>query len=79
MNEVVACWMIMYNMIVEDKPPNDCNEHLWDFQGEMVAPIHGTSSWQQYLHWNVEITDENMSIRLEKDMTEHQRALASYE
>jgi hypothetical protein len=49
------------------------------FSGELVAPIHGASSWQQYLHMNVEVTNENMSRCLHKDPIEHQWALASYE
>jgi hypothetical protein len=41
MHEVMICCMIMHNMIVEDERPDGLNEHIWDFQGEMVAPSHG--------------------------------------
>jgi hypothetical protein len=41
MHEVMICCVIMHNMIVEDERPDGLNEHIWDFQGEMVAPSHG--------------------------------------
>ena len=61
MREVMIYCVIMHNMIVENERPDGCNEHQWDFQGELVAPIPGASSWQQYLHMNVKVTDENIS------------------
>ena len=64
MHEVMTCCVIMHNIIIDDEHPNGHSEHIWDFQGEMVATIPRASSWQQYLDMNVEVTDENMSKRL---------------
>jgi hypothetical protein len=46
MDEVMNCCVIMPNMIVESERPDGRNEHQWDFQGELVAPVSGASSWQ---------------------------------
>jgi hypothetical protein len=78
MHEVMTYCMIMHNMIVENERPDDRNEHQWDFKCELVAPIPETSSWEQYLHMNVEVTDENMSRRLQTDLIEHQWALVGH-
>ncbi|KAK1661815.1 hypothetical protein QYE76_049974 [Lolium multiflorum] len=59
MHEVMTCCMIMHNMIVENERSDGRNENHWEFQGELVAPLHGASSWQDYLHINVEVTNEN--------------------
>jgi hypothetical protein len=61
----------MHNMIFEDERHDGRNEHIWDFQGELVAPSPGASSWQQYLHMNVEVTDDNISKCLHKNLIEH--------
>jgi hypothetical protein len=53
MHEVMTCCVIMHNMIVENERPDGRNENQWDFQGELVAPLPGASSWQDYLHNNV--------------------------
>jgi hypothetical protein len=45
----------------------------------MVAPIPGALSWEEYLHMNVEVTDEIVSKRLQKDLIEHQWALDDHE
>jgi hypothetical protein len=45
----------------------------------MVAPIPGAPTWQQYLHMNVEVTNDHMSKRLQKDLIEHQWLLAGHE
>jgi hypothetical protein len=36
------------SMIVENENRDDRNEHQWDFQDELVAPIPEASSWQHY-------------------------------
>jgi hypothetical protein len=56
MHEVMTCCMIMHNMIVENECHDGRNEHQCDFQVELVAPIPGASSWQEYLHMNVEVS-----------------------
>ena len=38
LHEVMTCCVIMHNMIVENERPDGRNEHLWDFQGELVEP-----------------------------------------
>jgi hypothetical protein len=69
----------MNNMIVENECPDGRNENHWDFQCEPVAPIHGALSWDDYLHMNVEVTDEAMCKHLQTDLIEHQWALAGHE
>jgi hypothetical protein len=66
-------------MIVEDERHDGRNEHIWDFQGELVAPSPGTPSQQYYLHINVEVTEDNMCKCLPKDLVEYQRVLAGHE
>jgi hypothetical protein len=66
-------------LIDKDERHDGRNEHIWDFQGELVAAISRASTWQQYLHMNVEVTDENMSKRLQKNLIEHQWALTGHE
>ncbi|KAK1662011.1 hypothetical protein QYE76_050170 [Lolium multiflorum] len=78
MHEVMTCCVIMHNMIVENERPDGRNENQWDFQGELVAPLPGASSWQDYLHRNVEVTDENVSKQLQTDLIEHQWTLAGH-
>jgi hypothetical protein len=46
MHKVMTCCVIMYNLIIEDGRPDGHNENLWDFQGELVVPIPGASTWQ---------------------------------
>jgi hypothetical protein len=53
----------MHTMIVEDERLDGRNEHIWDFQGELVAPIPGASSCG--------VTDNNMTKRLQKDLIDH--------
>jgi hypothetical protein len=79
MHEVMTCCVIMHNMIVENERPDGRNENHWEFQGELVAPLPGALSWEDYLHMNVEITDENVSKQLQTDLIEHQWILASHE
>jgi hypothetical protein len=50
----------MHNMFVENERPNSRNENHWEFQGELVAPL----PWEDYLHMNVEATDETVCKRL---------------
>jgi hypothetical protein len=71
--------MIIHNIIVENGRSDGCNEPQWDFQDELVVPISGASSWQHYLHMNIEVTDEIRSRRLQTDLIEHQWALADHE
>jgi hypothetical protein len=69
----------MHNMIIENERPYGRNKNQRDFQGELVAPIPEASSWQDYLHRNVEVTDENVSKQLQTDLIEHQWTLAGHE
>jgi hypothetical protein len=39
MHNVMTCCVIMHKMIVDNERPDDRNEHQWDLQGELVAPI----------------------------------------
>ncbi|KAK1601704.1 hypothetical protein QYE76_018398 [Lolium multiflorum] len=79
MHEVITCCVIMHNMIVENERPDGRNENHWKFQGELVAPLPKASSWHEYLHINVEVTNENVSKRLQTDLVEHQWTLAGHE
>ncbi|KAK1626954.1 hypothetical protein QYE76_001269 [Lolium multiflorum] len=79
MHEVMTCCVIMHNMNVENEGPDGRNENHWDFQGELVAPIPGALSWEDYLHMNVEVTDDAVCKRLQTDLIEHQWALAGDE
>ncbi|KAK1619791.1 hypothetical protein QYE76_025308 [Lolium multiflorum] len=79
MHEVMACCVIMHNMIVENERPDGRNENHWKFQGELVAPLPRASSWEDYLHMNVEVTNENVCKQLQTDLIEHQWTLAGHE
>jgi hypothetical protein len=46
MHEVMTFCMIMHNIIIEDEHLDGHNEHIWDFQGELVMPSPTASSWQ---------------------------------
>jgi hypothetical protein len=69
----------MHNMIVENERSDGRNENHWEFQCELVAPLPGASSWQDYLHINVELTNENVCKQLLTDLIEHQWTLAGHE
>ncbi|KAK1684519.1 hypothetical protein QYE76_045367 [Lolium multiflorum] len=79
MHEVMTSCVIMHNMIVENERPDGRNENHLEFHGELVAPIPGTLSWEDYLHMNVEVTNETVCKRLQTDLIEHQWALAGHE
>jgi hypothetical protein len=44
MHEVMTFCMIMHNIIIEDGHLDGHNEHIWDFQGELVVPSPTASS-----------------------------------
>jgi hypothetical protein len=69
----------MHNMIVENERPDGRNENQWEFQGELVAPIPGASTWEDYLHMNVEVTNDTVSKQLQTDLIEHQWTMAGHE
>ena len=79
MHEVMTCCVIMHNMIVENERPDGRNENQWEFQGELVAPIPGASTWEDYLHMNVEVTNDTVSKQLQTDLIEHQWTMAGHE
>ncbi|KAK1631464.1 hypothetical protein QYE76_005779 [Lolium multiflorum] len=79
LHEVMTCCVIMHNMIVENERPDGRNENHWKFQGELVAPLPGALSWENYLHMNLEVTDENVFKWLQTDLIEHQWVLAGHE
>jgi hypothetical protein len=79
MHEVMTCCVIMHNMIVENERPDGRNENHWEFQGELVAPIPGASTWEDYLHMNVEVTNDTVSKQLQTDLIEHQWTMAGHE
>ncbi|KAK1619269.1 hypothetical protein QYE76_024786 [Lolium multiflorum] len=79
MHEVMTCCVIMHNMIVENERPDGRNENQWEFQGELVAPIPGASTWADYLHMNVEVTNDTVSKQLQTDLIEHQWTMAGHE
>jgi hypothetical protein len=66
-------------VIDENERPDGRNENHWDFQAELVAPIPRVLSWEDYLHMNIEVTDENVCKWLQTDLTEHQWALSGHE
>ncbi|KAK1697966.1 hypothetical protein QYE76_014663 [Lolium multiflorum] len=79
MHEVMTCCVIVHNMIVENERPDGRNENHWEFQGELVAPVPGALSWTDYLHMNVEVTNDTVSKQLQTDLIEHQWTLAGDE
>ena len=79
MHEVMSYCVIMHNMIVEDERPDGKNENGWDFQGELVAPNPGPETWEEFLNTTIEVTDANISKRLQKDLIDYQWILAGYE
>ncbi|KAK1645910.1 hypothetical protein QYE76_063715 [Lolium multiflorum] len=79
MHEVMTCCVIMHNMIIENERPDGRNENQWEFQGELVAPIAGASTWADYLHMNVEVTNNTVSKQLQTDLIEHQWTMAGHE
>ncbi|KAK1682370.1 hypothetical protein QYE76_043218 [Lolium multiflorum] len=79
MHEVMTCCVIMHNMIVENERPDGRNENHWEFQDELVALLPGALSWEDYLHMNVEVTDENVCKQLQTDLIEHQWTLDGHE
>jgi hypothetical protein len=72
MHKVMTCCVIKHNMIVENGRLDDRNEQQLKFEGELVAPIPGALSWEEYLHMNVEVTDEIVCKRLQTNLIEHQ-------
>ena len=79
MHELMSCCVIMHNMIVEDERPDGNDENGWDFQGELVAPNPGPGTWEEFLNTTIEVTDANISKRLQKDLIDHQWVLAGHE
>ncbi|KAK1610949.1 hypothetical protein QYE76_034622 [Lolium multiflorum] len=79
MHEVMTCCVIMHNMIVENERPDGRNENHREFQVELVAPIPGASTWEDYLHMNVEVTNDTVSKQLQTDLIEHQWTMAGHE
>jgi hypothetical protein len=69
----------MHNMIVENERPDGRNEHQWEFQCELVAPIPRALSWEEYLHMNVKVTNEIVCKHLQMDLIEHQWVLTDKE
>ena len=58
--------------IMEDER-NDAKlfDQGWEFQGELVEPIPGPASFQEYLHVLDEMTDKLTHIQLQNDLVEH--------
>ena len=79
MHEVMSCCVIMHNMIVEDERPDGKNENGWEFQGELVVPNPGPRTWEEFLNTTVEVTNTNISKRLQKDLIDYQWVLAGHE
>ena len=40
----------MHNMIVENERDARIFDQGWDFQGDLVAPLPGVATYQQYMH-----------------------------
>jgi hypothetical protein len=68
--------MIMHNMIVEDEHDEGIHDQGWEFQGELVAPHLGAATFEEFLHVHEEIRDHATHDQLQKDLIEHQWALA---
>jgi hypothetical protein len=47
--------VIMHNVIVEEERDDTIYGPEWDFQGELVAPNPGPTSFQDFLHAHHEI------------------------
>jgi hypothetical protein len=69
--EVMTCCVIMHNMIVEDERDDSIYDQGWQFQGELVAPIPGPASFQDFLHCHHEIRDREVHQQLQKDLVDH--------
>jgi hypothetical protein len=63
-------------MIVEDERDEDIHDQGWEFQSELVAPHVGTTTFEEFLHVHEEIRDRATHVQLQKDLIEHQWALA---
>jgi hypothetical protein len=48
-NVMTAC-VIMHNMIAENKRDDSIYDQCWGFQGELVEPVPGVASWEQFMY-----------------------------
>ena len=60
-----------HNMIVEDERDDSIYDNDWQFRGDLVEPLAGASTWEQFIHSTVEIRDRETHNRLQKDLVEH--------
>jgi hypothetical protein len=79
MREVMNACVIMHNMIVKDEHDESIHDQGWEFQGELVPPHPGAATFEEFLHVNEEICDRTTHDQLQKDLIEHQCALARTE
>jgi hypothetical protein len=74
--EVMTACVIMHNMIVKDERDDGIHDQWWEFQGELVAPHLEIATFEEFLHVHEEIHDRATHDQLQKDLNEHQWALA---
>jgi hypothetical protein len=74
--EVVTACVIMHNMIVNDERDEGIHDQGWEFQGELVAPYLGATTFEEFLHVHEEIHDSATHNQLQRDLIEYQWALA---
>jgi hypothetical protein len=74
--EVMTACVIMHNMVVEDECDDGIHNQVWKFQGELVAPHPGAATFEKFLRVHKEIRDRATHDQLQKDLIEHQWALA---
>ena len=70
--EVMPACVIMHNMIVEDER-DDARlfDQGWEFQSQLIQPIPGQASFQQYIHVLDEMQDRETHIQLQDDLVNH--------
>jgi hypothetical protein len=66
-------------MIVEDERDEKLHDQGWNFQGDLVEPHLGPSSWDEFLAVHHEIHDRHTHNQLHADLSKHQRALTNIE
>ena len=70
--EVMTACVIMHNMIVEQERDDKLHDQGWQFQGELVEPQPGASTFKGFLHMHTELRDRHIHDRLQTDLIDHE-------
>jgi hypothetical protein len=74
--EMMTTYVVMNNIIIDDKRDEGIHNQEWEFQGELVARHLGAATFEEFLHVHEEIRDRATHDQLQKDLIKHQWALA---